>query len=30
VTPEVLRLRKTELDPIKRKQMSKKPAEDDD
>ena len=30
VTPEILRLRKTELDPIKRKQMSKKPAEDDD
>ncbi|WP_173384992.1 GTP-binding protein TypA [Fibrobacter succinogenes] len=30
VTPEVLRIRKTELDPIKRKQMSKKPAEDDD
>ena len=30
VTPEVLRLRKTELDPIKRKQMSKRPAEDDD
>jgi len=26
----VLRIRKTELDPIKRKQMSKKPAEDDD
>ncbi|WP_173474844.1 translational GTPase TypA [Fibrobacter succinogenes] len=30
VTPEVLRIRKTELDPIKRKQMSKRPAEDDD
>ena len=30
VTPEILRLRKTELDPIKRKQMSKRPAEDDD
>ncbi|MBR2074398.1 MAG: translational GTPase TypA, partial [Fibrobacter sp.] len=30
VTPEVLRLRKTELDPIRRKQLSKRPAEDDD
>ena len=29
VTPEVLRLRKTELDPIKRKQLSKRPAEED-
>ncbi len=29
VTPEVLRLRKTELDPIKRKQLSKKPVEED-
>ncbi|MDO4946190.1 GTP-binding protein [Fibrobacter sp. UWH9] len=29
VTPEVLRLRKTELDPIKRKQLSKKPAEEE-
>ncbi len=29
VTPEVLRLRKTELDPIRRKQLSKKPVEED-
>ncbi len=29
VTPEILRLRKTELDPIRRKQLSKKPVEED-
>ena len=29
VTPEVLRLRKTELDPIRRKQLSKRPAEEE-
>jgi len=29
VTPEVLRLRKNELDPIKRKQLSKRPAEEE-
>lgn len=29
VTPEVLRLRKTELDPIRRKQLSKRPVEED-
>ena len=30
VTPELLRLRKNTLDPIKRKQESKRPAEDDE